>query len=109
MLRPEVGLGRAGPRRARKGNDLADSRRVLSERLATGVDLLAYPNGTTADYDEHTLTAARTAGYRAALTTTEGFNRPSTPHLELRRIVMYPERGLRELVVNLRYALRPAA
>src|SRR4051794_8514469 len=88
--------------------DLAASRRVLAERLATGVELLAYPNGTTADYDEHTLSAARSAGYRAALTTTEGFNRPSTPHLELKRVVMYPERGVRDLAANLRYALRPS-
>ncbi len=89
--------------------DLADSRRLLAERLAVGVDLLAYPNGTTADYDEHTLAAASSAGYRAALTTTEGFNRPSTPSLELKRVVMYPERGNRDLAANLRYALRPSA
>ncbi|MDQ1674004.1 MAG: hypothetical protein QOC98_2566, partial [Frankiaceae bacterium] len=35
-----------------------------------------------------------------------GFNRATTPPLELKRIVMYPERGLPELAVNLRYALR---
>jgi peptidoglycan/xylan/chitin deacetylase (PgdA/CDA1 family) len=88
--------------------DLIDSRRQLSEKLAIGVDLLAYPNGTPADYDDHTLDAARSAGYRAALTTREGFNRQTTPQLELKRVVMYPERGLPELAMNLRYALRPA-
>lgn len=88
--------------------DLVDSRRLLTERLAVGVDLLAYPNGTTADYDAHTLDAARDAGYAAALTTREGFNGRTTPNLELKRVVMYPERGLTELAMNLRYALRPA-
>jgi peptidoglycan/xylan/chitin deacetylase (PgdA/CDA1 family) len=96
----------SGETPADQHRDLADSKRLLAERFAVGVDLLAYPNGTTADYDEHTLDAARSAGYRAALTTTEGFNRPTTPELELKRIVMYPERGLPELAVNLRYALK---
>ncbi len=91
-----------------QSRDLIDSRRLLSENLAFDVDLLAYPNGTTADYDEHTLDAARGAGYRAALTTREGFNRSTTPNLELKRVVMYPERGLPDLAMNLRYALRPA-
>lgn len=86
--------------------DLLESRRLLAERFAVEVDLLAYPNGTSADYDRHTLDAASHAGYAAALTTTEGFNRPSTPALELKRVVMYPERGLPELAMNLRYALR---
>jgi peptidoglycan/xylan/chitin deacetylase (PgdA/CDA1 family) len=91
---------------AEQHRDLADSRRQLAEHFSVGVDLLAYPNGTPLDYDEHTLDAARSAGYSAALTTVEGFNRATTPPLELKRIVMYPERGLPELAVNLRYALR---
>jgi peptidoglycan/xylan/chitin deacetylase (PgdA/CDA1 family) len=99
----------SGETPAAQHRDLVDSRRLLAERFEVGVDLLAYPNGTAADYDEHTLDAARGAGYRAALTTREGFNRRSTPTLELKRIVMYPERGLAELAMNLRYALRAAA
>jgi peptidoglycan/xylan/chitin deacetylase (PgdA/CDA1 family) len=87
--------------------DLVDSRRLLQQRFSVGADLLAYPNGTPLDYDAATLAAARVAGHTAALTTREGFNDPGTPALELRRVVIYPERGLADLAVNLRYALRP--
>lgn len=86
--------------------DLAESRRQLQQRLAVAADLLAYPNGTELDYDRATLDAARAAGHPWALTTREGFNDRRTPALELRRVVIYPERGLADLALNLRYALR---
>jgi peptidoglycan/xylan/chitin deacetylase (PgdA/CDA1 family) len=84
--------------------DLSEARMMLQKELSVAADVLAYPNGRTVDYDGATLEAARAAGYTAALTTREGFNYPDTPPLELRRIVMYPERGITELLVNLRYA-----
>jgi peptidoglycan/xylan/chitin deacetylase (PgdA/CDA1 family) len=86
--------------------DLTDARRALQDRLSIAADLLAYPNGTEADYDTATLTAAQAAGHTAAVTTREGFNFADTPVMELRRIVIYPERGLTDLLVNLRYAVR---
>ncbi len=89
--------------------DLALSRRRLQDELSVAADVLAYPNGTAADYNDHTLVAAQEAGHSAALTTREGFNYQDTPPLELRRVVMYPERGLTELAMNLRYAIRDAA
>lgn len=89
-----------------QSRDLADARRLLQDRLSIPADVLAYPNGTQADYDSATLAAAAAAGHTAAVTTREGFNFPDTPVMELRRIVIYPERGLTDLLVNLRYAVR---
>lgn len=86
--------------------DLVESRHSLQDGLSVGADVLAYPNGEAGDYDEHTLAAARAAGHEWALTTTEGFARPTTPQLEINRVVMFPERGNVELLAALRY-LRP--
>jgi peptidoglycan/xylan/chitin deacetylase (PgdA/CDA1 family) len=86
--------------------DLADARRSLQTGLGVQAELLAYPNGTALDYDDATLRAAAAAGHPSAFTTREGFNDRATPPLELRRVVIYPERGLADLAVNLRYALQ---
>lgn len=93
--------------------DLRSARQRLESGLGIKVDLLAYPNGTTNDYSSDTITAAEEAGYRAAVTTTDGWNSRSTPRFELRRFVMYPEWGAkgfgvvpREPVRQLRKRLR---
>lgn len=78
---------------AEQVRDLASSKSTLEETLGVPVELLAYPNGTTRDYDSATLDAVGQAGYRAAITTRPGRNRPQTPPFELRRFVVYPERG----------------
>lgn len=86
--------------------DLAASRALLSERLHVPVELLAYPNGTPRDFTETTTAAAARAGYQAAVTTIDGFNRASTPAFEIRRSVLYPERGALDLAMTLRDARR---
>jgi len=78
---------------AEQANDLGRSRQALQDRLAVEVDLLAYPNGTTADYDHTTVAAAARAGYAHAVTVIPGWNRPSTPRYEIRRFLQRPERG----------------
>ena len=78
---------------AEQAADLEQSRQRLQERLAVPVDVLAYPNGTTADYDETTVVAAAQAGYAHAVTVIPGWNRPTTPHYEIRRFLQRPERG----------------
>ncbi len=83
--------------------DLAASRRVLQDKLSVSADVLAYPNGRKVDYNDHTLAAARAAGHRWALTTNEGVNRPDTPPLEIRRVVIYPERSVLDLLAALRH------
>jgi hypothetical protein len=55
--------------------------------------VLAYPNGTTADYDHTSVAAAARAGYAHAVTVIPGWNCPTTPHYEIRRFLQRPERG----------------
>lgn len=77
--------------------DLAASRRELGERLGTDARVLAYPNGTAADYDADTLDAVEAAGYDHAVTTERGANGPATPRFEIHRWVMNPDRGVVDL------------
>jgi peptidoglycan/xylan/chitin deacetylase (PgdA/CDA1 family) len=86
--------------------DLASARDELERRLGVNITTVAYPHGTAAHYDTCTLQAARDAGYRWGITTREGFSGPGTPALELRRCVMYPERGIVELLAQMRYLAR---
>jgi len=74
--------------------NLAEARRALETGLHRGIDLLAYPNGTPADFGDHTIEAARSAGFRCGVTTIPGWNSPHTPAFELKRQVMYPEFGV---------------
>lgn len=96
--------------------DLVRSRGALQERLGCEVDLLAYPNGDVGDFDHRTVHTSVHAGYRAAVTTIEGWNRSGTPRMELRRFIMYPERGVvgfgvlpRDLVRKARHRPTPMA
>jgi len=91
--------------------DLAQSRTQLRDRLAGSFDLLAYPNGTRADYDQATLDGAAAAGYEFAVTTQGGWNTAATPPFEIRRWVINPERFEIDLAKILRDAVRgvPAA
>jgi len=75
--------------------DLRDSKHLLEEGLGVEVRVLAYPNGRRADFTRVTEDAARQAGYDYAVTTIGGRNVTTTPRLELRRWVMYPERGVK--------------
>jgi peptidoglycan/xylan/chitin deacetylase (PgdA/CDA1 family) len=77
--------------------DLAGARRELTERLDVEISVLAYPNGTRADYDDNTLRAAERAGYSFAVTTEPGRNTSATPRYEIRRSVLLPQRGPVEL------------
>ncbi len=78
-------------------DDLAESRAMLEEHLGVSISTVAYPNGTRRDYDAATLDAARSAGYAHGVTTRKGWNSRRTPPFELRRAVVYPERGSRFL------------
>lgn len=81
--------------------DLVDSRAELSQRLRTTVDLLAYPNGRASDYNADTVAAADAAGYRFAVTTQEGWTTSKTPRYEVRRSVLYPNRGSLDIALAL--------
>lgn len=73
--------------------DLRVSRSLLARGIGTPVDLLAYPNGRPDDFGSATVDSARKAGYRAAVTTIDGWNDPDTDPFLMRRFVIYPEWG----------------
>ena len=73
--------------------DLSGSRSWLEGTLDVPVDVLAYPNGRWADFDEHTVAAAEAAGYLASCTTQAGRNRPDVSSHAVRRVVFEPQRG----------------
>ncbi len=91
---------------AEQQRELFSARKRLAEELDVEIFTLAYPHGGSPDYNAETLTAASTAGYKFAITTREGFSTGATPPLEIRRCVMYPERGVIDLVAQLRYMLQ---
>jgi peptidoglycan/xylan/chitin deacetylase (PgdA/CDA1 family)/CelD/BcsL family acetyltransferase involved in cellulose biosynthesis len=77
--------------------DLVESRRRLEAELDVAVDVLAYPNGSRADYDAVTVDAARRAGYSHALTARSGWNSRGTSLFEVRRVVLEPHRGFADI------------
>ncbi len=93
-------LSREDP--AVQADDLSTSRDELETGLNTTIDTLAYPNGTTADYDDVTISSARRAGYRCGLTTRMGLAAGHDPRYEMRRVVIGP-------TTNMGSALRAAA
>jgi peptidoglycan/xylan/chitin deacetylase (PgdA/CDA1 family) len=86
--------------------ELVEGRRRLEDELNITVSAIAYPQGTPIDYDATTVAAAKEAGYRWGLTTREGFTTRATAPLEISRCVIYPERGIVDLLAQLRYLLR---
>lgn len=90
---------------AEQERDLAESRRRLHEGFGLPIDLLAYPNGTPADYDDATVRAAAAAGYRHALTMRSGVHAAGVPPYEVRRVGLTPLAGPREWRWSLRDAL----
>lgn len=85
--------------------ELSGARRELQERLDIEISTIAYPHGGVPDYNADTLIAAESAGYSWGITTREDFSTPTTPRLEIRRCVVYPERGVIDLLAQLRYML----
>ncbi len=88
--------------------DLAESRAALEQGLGVPVTSVAYPNGGRLDYDGATLAAAEAAGYESGITTRKGLTGRRTPRFEVRRVVVYPERGTRVLRTLADVALKRA-
>lgn len=65
--------------------ELAGPKRLIEEKLGRKADIFAYPNGEKDDIDNDTIKALRETGYRAALTTTPGFD-STTGDVDLFRI-----------------------
>jgi peptidoglycan/xylan/chitin deacetylase (PgdA/CDA1 family) len=84
----------------RQARDLAVARQQLETELGIAVELLAYPNGAQGDYDTGTIQAAKRAGYAYGFTVRAGYNVPSTPDYEMRRVVLEPVGAFSEMVVR---------
>lgn len=89
----------------RQRRELADARTTLESRLGIDVSTIAYPHGGTQHYTEETVRIAADAGYRWGVTTREAFTTSATAPLEIRRCLVYPERGVVDLLAQLRYLL----
>jgi len=66
-------------------DELRSSRDAIRDRLGR-CDLLAYPNGTFADFTPRTQAIAARLGYRCALTAEPGLNRVAVDRFALRRV-----------------------
>jgi peptidoglycan/xylan/chitin deacetylase (PgdA/CDA1 family) len=86
--------------------ELANSRTQLESTLGISISTIAYPHGGPEHYSPDTVAAAEAAGYSWGITTREGFTTRSTPRLEVQRCVVYPERGIIDLLAQLRYIMQ---
>jgi peptidoglycan/xylan/chitin deacetylase (PgdA/CDA1 family) len=66
--------------------ELAESRRLIEDRLGTPCRLFSYPNGTAADFGPREQRLLQQHGYIAAVSQIDGFNDASTDLTALRRI-----------------------
>jgi peptidoglycan/xylan/chitin deacetylase (PgdA/CDA1 family) len=77
--------------------EILDARTALKEGLGVEARAFAYPNGGPSDYDERTVAAVTAAGHPYAVTTRNGVNTATTDPHHLRRYVVSPGLGAREL------------
>jgi peptidoglycan/xylan/chitin deacetylase (PgdA/CDA1 family) len=80
--------------------DLIDSRRRLEAELGVPMELLAYPNGTRADYDANTIDAARRAEHSFAFGIHAGIVVDTTPPYAVPRFAMEPQLGFSGIVAR---------
>jgi peptidoglycan/xylan/chitin deacetylase (PgdA/CDA1 family) len=86
--------------------ELTEAKQLLEQELDIDISTIAYPHGGPQDYNAVTVRLAGEAGYRWAVTTREAFTTSAVPPLESRRCVIYPERGVIDLLAQLRYLFR---
>jgi peptidoglycan/xylan/chitin deacetylase (PgdA/CDA1 family) len=69
--------------------EITDSKQILEKRTGEPITFFAYPNGAVGDFTEANVDQLKKAGYRAAVTTIRGVNRPGTDLFRLRRTGIY--------------------
>lgn len=90
---------------ASQRRELGDARSELERRLEVEISTIAYPHGGRQHYTEETVAIAAETGYRWGVTAREAFTTSATAPLEIRRCLVYPERGVRDLLAQLRTLL----
>lgn len=78
--------------------EVTDSKKLLEDRLGTAVHHFCYPYG---DCDERVVAAVREAGYRTACTTRRGNVRAGADPLQLPRISVGKDHGMRSFLTRL--------
>jgi peptidoglycan/xylan/chitin deacetylase (PgdA/CDA1 family) len=82
--------------------EMRESKEAIEAALGAPVQTFAYPNGSAADFGVEHKEALRDLGFRCALTTIFGVNRPGDDLFELRRISPWA-RNLSEFAARLNY------
>ena len=86
--------------------EIADSKRVLEEKIQKPVKYFAYPYGTEADFNEDIRNIVRDSGYACALTFIGGYNDQNTDPFALKRFAFYSNvPDLAFMLSNLRWKL----
>lgn len=88
--RHHVLLGRVDARRAR--DEIRGSRGDIAERLDAPPAHFAYPNGGRGDFGDRDVALVRDAGFRTAVTSIEGVNRPGADRYRLLRHNVHEQR-----------------
>ncbi len=71
--------------------EIEGSKRRIEQELNSDVNHFCYPNGTSADFTEQAVERVRRAGFRTAVTTEAGVNRPGGSLFLLKRIGADPD------------------
>jgi peptidoglycan/xylan/chitin deacetylase (PgdA/CDA1 family) len=87
--------------------ELIDSGRRITEEIGIPPEGLSYPYGTLMDFNLLVATAAKSAGYRYAVTAVHGLNHPGCNPYFLRRINMTAGDGLTTFKMILNGCLDP--
>jgi peptidoglycan/xylan/chitin deacetylase (PgdA/CDA1 family) len=80
--------------------NLVASRARLEAELGVAVRLVAYPSGTRADYDGHTIEAAKQAGHTHGLAAHAGVHTRRRSPYAVPRFVMVPIQGFSEILAR---------
>ena len=78
---------------AEQEREIRESTERVTLELGAPTALFAYPNGSTKDYDSHTLEIVRRLGFEGVCTTTTGANEPGCDLAQLRRVGVGPDPG----------------
>lgn len=81
--------------RARR--EIVESKEALEGEYGFTIYALAYPNG---DYSDREVTLLQNAGYTCGLTLDAGYNDSETDPFRLRRLVLYDNAGVNEVIVK---------
>jgi len=69
--------------------EIAESKRVLEEKIQKPVKYFAYPYGTETDFNEDIKNIVRDSGYTCALTFMDGYNNQNSDLFTLKRMAFY--------------------